>query len=46
MFYTRVKYESEPFCDTVLGMEKEGFIRCVENIQNNLKLSIAVISTD
>ena len=27
-------------------MEKEGFIRCVENIQNNLNLKIAVISTD
>ena len=31
---------------TVLGMEKEGFIRCVENIQDNLTLSIAAISTD
>ena len=27
-------------------MEKEDFIRCVENIENNLKLSIAAISTD
>ena len=31
---------------TVLGMAKEGFIRCVENIENKLKLSIAVLSTD
>ena len=31
---------------TILGMEKEGFIRCVENIQNNLTLSIAAKSID
>ena len=31
---------------TVLGMEKEGFIRCVENIQSDLKLRIAAVSTD
>ena len=31
---------------TVLGLEKEGFIPSVKNIQNNLQLSIAAMSTD
>ena len=26
-----------PFCHTVLGIEKEVFIHCVENMQNKLQ---------